>query len=875
MHKIQTIVLLIIVFSTVILTTQCIAVEKRVLSNGMVLITEEDHSRELVSILTYVDGGARTETPELSGLSHYFEHLIFRGGTSKQAELEMRREFLALGKFYGYTFEDGTCYYIVVPRDNLPEALERYSDVLLNLKLTKKKVETERGIVLEEFSQSYFDVPFGMAYYNLYQTAYTTHPYGQTVIGDSAVVRKATMDIFEKFYRERYTPDNFIMTAVGDFDTEELTAEIEKTFGNHSGGGRNFEMGKVEPPQDNFRFVSHRMPVNTAHFTLGFHIPAYSAPEFPAVEVFNQALAGNSDRGLNRKLAREKGLFHYIGSWIDRTKDPGLWVIYGALGPDRLDNAFTALFEELGNIAGSGISAAELSAAKRELIRDYKSSRESFFRRSESLCYYELTSNLALEGLYEQIICGLEPSYVDAQARRFIRTENMTLSLVIPQDTEAPDPAPWAEKARVKAPQSPTTAADKSSVEEIRLKNGAVILMNPIPSAQTAAMEIVVRGGLWSEPSGKEGIAGFLCRMLTKGTLDIEGAEFSRMTGELGLQIGAEASWDYSRMRLQSTSGAFERGVELTALAFTRPGFRADDIETARREILTEIASMEDKTYDYTRQEFNRLLYQNNPYSRPTLGFAESVEKISAEDLERFHQDNFSGENIIIAVAGNFNRVNIKNLIIELFGEIKIGEITRGKLAGISPAREPAKKQDAVKIIPKDRAQTTYNLGWTAPPANHKDYLPMVLARNMLSSRMFFRFVYEEGICYRMWTRYSDNLGPGKFWFETGISPDNYIFSRDEALKEFYGFLKEPITSKMLSQAKSETIQKMKLETETPQDRAFVLAKYYLLGLGPDFIDTIGDKLEPLTAKRVKKTARKYLKKDGYTLLVVGKTEPK
>ena len=142
--------------------------EKRILSNGLILITQEDHSRNLISICGYVNGGGRTESPDLAGLSHYFEHLIFRGGTFKQDELEMRKAFLSLGKFYGYTYEDATCYYITVPPENLPEALDRYVDVLLNLELNEKKVETERGIVLAEFGQSYFDVPSGMAYFNLY-----------------------------------------------------------------------------------------------------------------------------------------------------------------------------------------------------------------------------------------------------------------------------------------------------------------------------------------------------------------------------------------------------------------------------------------------------------------------------------------------------------------------------------------------------------------------------------------------------------------------------------------------------------------------------------------------------------------------------------
>ena len=841
--------------------------EKRTLPNGMTLITQEDHSRDIVAICTYVNGGGRTETPVLSGLSHYFEHLIFRGGTSKQAELEMRKKFKALGTFYGYTFEDGTCYYIVVPKENLPEALDRYCDVLLNLEITQSRVETERGIILEEFSQSYFDVPFGMSYYNLYQTAFTHHPYGQTVIGDSAVVRKANMEIFQKFYDERYTPDQFITAAVGDFDTEELTAEIEKTFGQFPAGGMNFELGKIEPPQGEFRQVNHHMPVSKVSFALGFHIVPYSAPEFPTIELLNHALTNHTNGKLVERLVKETGLFSNISGYIDRTKDPGLWMIFGDLETDKMDEAFSALFSELSKVVMEGLSPAELESVKGALIREYRSSRESFFRQAEALSLYELSSNLSLEGLYCQRIEAVKPGDIMNAASRFLRVENATLSLVLPEEIEAPNASSWAERLRVEVEEPNAVSQALPPPEEIMLNNGVVLLLQPDKSSEIGSMEIYVRGGLWAEPEGQEGVADFLCRALTRGTMEMNGAEFAEITGKLGISLSAQAKEDFCRMSLNSTSDVFIKGVELAGLAFTRPGLRDDDIESIRREKLAEIRAIGDETYDLTRMEFNRLLYKNNPYQRPIMGYEESVEKISRDDLTGFHHKLFCGKNIIIAAAGNFNAGEV----IQLAGDI-FSEIEAGKQFVYKPQREHRPGEPVVKIIDKDRAQTTYNLGWAAPSAKSEDYLPLTMALRILSSKMFFRFVYEEGICYRMWTRYTEMIGSGKFWFETGISPENYGFSKTEVLKEFNSFLKNPITEEMLSNAKRESLQTMKLGTETTTERARTLAKYYLLGYGPDYIYRFPYLINKISAKQVKKAAKKYLKPDGYSLLVVGKT---
>ena len=866
MKALFTVVLTLLIVSTVFSARP---LEKRVLHNGMTLITQEDHSRDLVAILTYVDGGNRTETPDLAGLSHYFEHLIFRGGTDKQAELEMRKRFKALGTFYGYTFEDGTCYYIVVPSDNLPEALDRYCDVMLNLKINEERTEVERGIVLEEFSQSYFDIPSGMAYYNLYRTAFTNHPYGQTTIGDTTAVINATMETFQKFYNERYTPDQLVTAAVGNFDTEELLAEFEKTFGQHPAGGMDFELGKAEPPQDGYRQVDHFMPISTAQFALGFHIVPYSAPEFPALEILNHALADYTGGILNRKLGQERGLFSYIYSYMDKSKDPGLWLIGGELQPEKIGEAFPALFEKIAAVVQNGLTDDKIASSKGELIRAYRQNRESFMRRAETYCFYELTSNLGLERLYIERLNAVSSEEITALARRILTPENATLSLVMHEGTDIPDGSKWADKLAYEEPETMTDAGKWNPVEEIRLSNGAVLLLQEDASSEMASMEVMIRGGMWAEPPGKEGVADFLCRLLSRGTLEFDADYFNSVLGKYGISFGSYSDWDYSRISVNSMEDVFEKGVELAGLAMTRTGFREDDIESVRNEILSGIKSLPDKTYDYTRREFSSLLYENNPYRRSSNGDTASVKSITVNDLLKHRQEIFCGNNLVIAVAGNFDRSSVTGLIMELFGEIEAGEQFI-----YTPAEENLPEEPRVKIIEKDRSQTTYNMGWTIPPVNDSDHLPLTFAQKMLGSTLFFRFVYEEGICYRMWTRNFSTIGPGKFWFETGISPENYHFSQTEVLKEFSDFYKENISSDMLTDAKAECIQTLKIVNESTSARAGFIAENYLLGFGPDYIFRYPHLVNSVTANDVMRAVKKHLKPDKYTLLVVGKTQP-
>jgi zinc protease len=147
------------------------------LDNGLQIIMKEQHEKNLIAVNAYVMGGSRTETPDISGLSHYYEHMIFRGGTGKQAELETRKEFMGLGTFYGFTSDDVTDYYIVTTKENLDEALWRHVDAVMNLELTQENVDQERQVVIEEYNMGW-DRPDYRVYYLMAETAYRSTPTG-------------------------------------------------------------------------------------------------------------------------------------------------------------------------------------------------------------------------------------------------------------------------------------------------------------------------------------------------------------------------------------------------------------------------------------------------------------------------------------------------------------------------------------------------------------------------------------------------------------------------------------------------------------------------------------------------------------------------
>src|SRR4030065_1282627 len=315
------------------------------LDNGLQVIMKEQHEKNLIAVNAYVKGGSRTESPEISGLSHYYEHLIFRGGTDKQAELETRKVFQSLGTFYGFTSDDVTDYYIITAKENLEEALWRHADVVMNTKITQETVDTERQVVMEEYNMDW-DRPEYRVYYLMLETAYKVHPYKISPIGLKEVILNSNLEKFKTFYQERYIPNQMVLACVGDFDTEEMLEKIKMLWGGYPKGKDSFELGLTEPEQTDFREASVSMKAANAYLLWAFHIPEGAHFDIPTLDVLNTILSDGENSRLYQALKVKENLVLSVVSYLDKRKDPGLLVLDLQLQPEHEAKVAEIVFEE-------------------------------------------------------------------------------------------------------------------------------------------------------------------------------------------------------------------------------------------------------------------------------------------------------------------------------------------------------------------------------------------------------------------------------------------------------------------------------------------------------------------------------------------------
>jgi zinc protease len=836
------------------------------LDNGMQVITKEEHSRNLIAINIFVKGGSRTETPELSGLSHYYEHLIFRGGTDKQAELETRKAFQSLGQFFGYTSEDVTCFYMVAPRENLDEALWRYADAVMDLKVTQEKIETERQVVLEEYNMDE-DRPDDAVWQLLEKNAFLVHPYGQTVIGSREVIKTANLDRFKTFYQERYVPNQMVMAVVGDFNTDEMMARIKSLFGKYPGGKESFELGKAEPEQTEFRQAFKRMKTSSSNLCIGFHIPEAAHPDIPALEVLQAILSRGESSRLYQVLKKDDNLVYFVNSYVDQRRDPGLFDIYAQLNPENERKVVEIIFKELSRLWQDDVSKEELDKAKSQIENSYYFDNQTYISQAQRLCYYAANSDLLLESSYLDRIRKTTPSDIKRVAIKYLQPANATLALVKPEDAKDSDFSDLADKYSSLLPAL-TEVSTKTKPEKMVLPNGLTILLKEDHSSKTIALEGYIKGGVWLEEEKNAGICNFTTAMLLKGTKDYSADQLAQKIDSLGIDLNTQTSPDYSRLSLLTTAETFEDGLRLFVQPLFYPVFPEKELERMRTDIIAQIRRVRDLSYDLTNQEFAREIYQKSPYRRSILGNEETVSQLSSEDLKKFHNQTFVPANIVLSLVGDFNPEEMKNLIKSILEKIPFAPAPKFSLID-----EPSQKKEKSLIIPEEKLQVTFNLGRMGVSVTHPDFLPLKLVERILSSRLFFKYVYEEGMAYRMWTYMQSRLGSAPFTFEMGVSAENFSKAENGILNEVKALLKSSLSDKEVESAKANLLSGFYLSQQTNTDQAKTMAFYELSGLGYLYGEQYPDLVSKVKSEELMQAAKKYLDPEKFTLVAVGKVK--
>ena len=406
-----------------------------VLGNGLRVIHQQDPNVSNVVLNTLYNVGARDEDPSRTGFAHLFEHLMF-GGSENVPSFDAAIEH-AGGQNNAFTTNEITNYYISVPLENVETAFWLESDRMLALNINEKSLSVQQGVVVEEFKQRCYNAPFGQLWHHIRQLLYTNSPYRWPTIGlEISHVEDATLEDVQSFYNQFYTPQNAIVSIVGNLSLEETKQLCEKWFGTIiKTGNLNKNQYTADVPQKERRFLeSTDLSPNPAVF-LVWKGPSYKEKGGLELDVFADLLGGSDVSDLQQILVKEKQICNAAECFYIRGLDEGLFIVYGILNPQiSHETVENELFKTMNEFIRKGKEHQYLfDGIKNKVYTNLLFEQINPMNRAQKLAYYENLGKLESVHSEAEMVKNLDLQSVMEYAAATFQEKNMSVIYYSPK----------------------------------------------------------------------------------------------------------------------------------------------------------------------------------------------------------------------------------------------------------------------------------------------------------------------------------------------------------------------------------------------------------------------------------------------------------
>jgi zinc protease len=371
------------------------------LSNGLKVVLNEDPNTPLVVVNLLYNVGSKNENPELTGIAHLFEHLMFSGSKNAPDYDELVQK--AGGENNAFTSTDITNYYITLPKENIELALWLESDRMNDLNLDQNSLDVQKKVVIEEFNQRYFNQPYGDVWLHLRPLCYQNHPYQWPTIGKSIEqIEKVTIEDANSFYQQFYSPNNCTLTISGNVTFEECKQLVKKHFDARPKATIAPNNFKFEVEQTKKRFTSLEADVPFDALYMAFPIEGKSDRLFQVADLVTDVLSGGSSSRFYYNLVKEQQLFGDVSAYLTGEDDPGLLVITGKLSHGvTLEKAERAIWNEVNILIEKGLNNNELSKIINKKLTAEVYSEMQILNKAMKLAFFH--SNDILDRVNETI----------------------------------------------------------------------------------------------------------------------------------------------------------------------------------------------------------------------------------------------------------------------------------------------------------------------------------------------------------------------------------------------------------------------------------------------------------------------------------------
>jgi predicted Zn-dependent peptidase len=831
------------------------------LDNGMQVVLEANHASPMIAAMVFVKAGAKYESPQNNGVTHFLEHLLFNGTAQRsQEQLEPIIDLYG-GYINAFTQKELTGYLVLMPREYIDTGLAIVADMLTGSIIPEAKVEKERGIVTEEIRKDTdnpdYQLETAFAAYNHRGT-----PYARTVLGSENTIATIPRAEILDYYHTYYVPNNMIALVMGDFEPGAMRRKVERYFGAAASGVLpKFPRIEYAPPAGG-TLETHYLELPQARLVAAFPAPHFTSADYAPVELWVDYLntEGQSPflarvvEGPNAVASRASvslsTLEEYSELDVDLTLVPGV----------DSARALSAMLEGLAAAARDLPDEAEMKA----LVTAEKADE---YGLKERLHYYGIMRGPLF------VVAGYD--HVATRVDMLARVTRRELARAAAAYAGRP-----SYRALYAATPPPVEAKTETSVDRYlrrEFPNGLVAIVKSNPDSRMFGASLVFKNRAAAEPAGMSGAVDFCQRLLEKGAGDLDAGLISQKLAEIGGGLSLTdnpyipyddfyTSPQFSFIKMHALDEFNREAITLLYTLVESPHMDSADVERVRKEILAALGMQSESTTQAARGLFEGKLFGNGPLAHNEMGSPASVGRLSASQLKDFWAAYAAPGNSILAVTTGSEPEVAMAWIERTFGS---APARRGPELASQAEPVPVKGEERVHQA-MAKKQVMIKLGGPLCGPADDDAPAVSVMASILSERLQANLREKQGLAYSVGA--GVGFAPAFGWWVAtmGTGVDNYAVALSGIKSEIDRMQTGQPEANELLRAQNGIWGQMLTRRLARDNQSYYLALNEFLGLGYDYDLAYVERLRKVTAADVERVAKNYLSTRDFILATVG-----
>jgi zinc protease len=860
---------------------------ERTLGNGFKALALPRTHAPVVLCDLYYPVGSVDEPAGKSGLSHFVEHMLFKGTERFPKGQIDRLAFIASGHSNAETSEDATHYWFAFPSDRWELALAIEADQMRGASFEPCEVEAERHVIFEERAAD-MDTALGRLDQNHLTLAYLRHPYRNPILGWPEDLATITVDDLKAFRDLHYRPDGAVLVVVGDVEPERALDRIESHFGAIAPGARERPaFSVVEPRQTGRRDFVLTEPESVARGLFGWHSVPLGHPDGPALDVLSDLLScGRRSRLWDGLVERGR-----LATWVDAAQEgahrAGQFLIQvetpagAGIEPARVEEEIRSVLDAF---ADAGPTAEELARSRHRLEAAWRWEQEDLAGLAAGLGNVALWDDWRNWQRDHRAALAVEPDDIRRVASIYLAESGLTVGWSLPRparDITVLLPSELGLNGSLSCPPSPpapdrpiglTIPTGVSKLAEYQpkrsiLANGLKLLSERRPGTGVVALELFIDAGVIRE--ARPGLGFLTGRMLEEGTLSRSAEALAQAIEDVGGTLDLGATGASIRVRAEDLPLA----LEVLADVSMRPRFPVEALAWSKKRIASELQGDRDDPGFRADLLFRGLVYGDHPYGRDPRGTAREISRLTIDDVKAHHARHFAADNAFLVAVGDFDGRRLRSLVHEHFGAW--GTLT-SPLPPLTKVVFDVRPKSRRVVHPGEQVQVV--LGHLGIPRKHPDFEALAVLDHILGSGPGFtdrltRVVRDElGLAYAIGGGMTDSADilPGLFRISVGTGPNEVEQVVAAVLEQVRAMHQGDFSDEEVDRARRYLAGSWVFEYQTVEQRAERLMELERWGLGLDEPMSWPDRVSRVTTKQVRAAARLHIRPESIRRVELG-----